>query len=906
MTPTPDTQILYKELRSALLTRNDAAALTILQQIVSINPHDAAAARQLAEISARVKSNGGTGKEQNAITKEKYKKYRSACLAHNDEEAFSLLEEIIQLDALDQGALQQRADVGKRIAKAKATTITAALQSGDTEQITRIVEELRRYAPDDFLNSIPDFSAALSIYNAAKSKKLKKQFDAKVAELQEMTTLAQKQEMALSIERFASENSIIMDSETSKRFQQIHSEWQEWQCLNEQKKEFSVLQEEYAAIRAQLRAQENLTFCWESLLKMQEKAKALHMIDELEPFLKRLELAKEKIRLIKRSELNKKMLKRAISTLMSVLALGTFVLLAYAYNTVDKRCMELRSAVEAKNVADAKVLLEKGRLLSHLYKRINSAYAVQLSKTENWLRGHNILLANLREYSSWLTENKGHSSIEHIETLLVSIHNADTWIKELREQYNSPPPSKLLSLHQAFKKEVQVDLKDQALERYLNPPPNANMAQLAKLYEEYKRHRNILQLNATENKKVREKYDTLCRDILLSDLHNRSTVENAYHLAQTYANHLELSDDVITQLKTLLSQYDSFEKLPDILANCTTLKDYISKLQQHRECLTAASFDVPFDDYEKILNNIAILKIRLYLERRGIRFLDVDEMQKRLEQVKQVYSNKKSLFENQSTTELSRITNLMTQPGGPAWSDKFKQVHGIKEIQIGTISIISQRHILREVLPNGTYSRQKQDIPATSDIKPLLLFNLRKSVGIERDALLRGKILPTTIMSNLAKFQTSEGSPLARAYLYSLAIDLLKTIDNVSNGMIFSESLWKDVKSFEELKTWVREKDVAISENCWLLKHKVQTERKLNSFFSEASKHDYASEIKNTISRLESDECILAGYVNKDGKFVSISSHRGKVHYYARGTRLVPYKGQRIPPYTPIISLNIE
>ena len=124
--------------------------------------------------------------------------------------------------------------------------------------------------------------------------------------------------------------------------------------------------------------------------------------------------------------------------------------------------------------------------------------------------------------------------------------------------------------------------------------------------------------------------------------------------------------------------------------------------------------------------------------------------------------------------------------------------------------------------------------------------------------------------------------------------------------MIFSVSLWKDVKSFEELKTWVREKDVAISENCWLLKHKVQTERKLNSFFSEASKHDYASEIKNTISRLESDECILAGYVDKDGKFVSISSHRDKMHYYASGTRLLPYKGQRVPPYTPIISLNIE
>ena len=130
------TNELYKQLRAATVTKDDAAVYSILSQIVAIDPTDADAVSRLATMK-KSRAASTPQKKTESITKELYKKYRSACLAHDDNYAYSLLEEILRLAPGDLEAEQQKQSLGKRIASSLASTLTETVNAGDVEGIAK-------------------------------------------------------------------------------------------------------------------------------------------------------------------------------------------------------------------------------------------------------------------------------------------------------------------------------------------------------------------------------------------------------------------------------------------------------------------------------------------------------------------------------------------------------------------------------------------------------------------------------------------------------------------------------------------------------------------------------------------------------------------------------------------------
>ncbi len=902
---TMDTAPLYKELRAALLSRDDAAAINVLRRIVAINPQDTSAARQLAELSAKSKPTVSAAKPgPNAITRELYKKYRTACLAHNDTEAFEILEKIIKLDSLDDDAKRQRTEVGKRIALSLEQQLQAAMESGDINQISAMVQEMRSYAADDVLMNIGDFAAALSLYNADKNKQLQKQIAEFVAEMSLLKDVEEKQKKALFIERFACDNGVAINSSHASILKQVHDAWKELQQLREQEQQFDELSDEYARIRDLVREQTDLPACRDALMQLRTKVSQLTKLDEhaLETFLKRIDLSLEKIRRIRAAAIRKKVLKSALSSVASIVGVSSIVLFGYAHSTADERCAEFVNAVKAKDVKSAQLLLDGIYIMEPIYKLVSSDYDIILNKTREWVNTYQQHADQLTAYKQWLTQHRKRDAESLVGYLKNHVGPACQLLEKLKAEYLYNPPADLLRLHQDAINEIVGSLKY----RYMQPPQGADMNTLAMLYGEYQAYKGIIGFTPEEDTEIRKTYLKLCENILFYNMNSHEAIAYSLSLYHQYKQYLPLTEELATRLNDYRQNLEAYANLPSLLASSTSLNDYISKLKQSQGMLKTSSIEVPMQQLESLQSELPGMKTRLYLKKAGINITDTNEMKQKLALARKAYVGDGSFFPSYAESDLVRITNQLTDMSGPAWTNNFEQLIENKKVLIGKVAHVNNHTYFREYLTDDKMSKEKKTLNTLTNIRPLNMSRLRRTLSIDRDSLLRGKIRPTKLLNTIASSVIEDASPLANAYLFSLTLDLLKSVHEIENGMCFSKSLLQDVAEWEKLKSWLRSKGVNMNDKCWMSSHPLEVQPKIKRFMRDVSTHDYEAEIRDRLAQLENSDCVLVGYFAPNGQMMNIVPADNRKLYYVSNGALVPYQGKVGTPFMPILAVDVD
>lgn len=902
---TIDTAPLYKELRAALLSRDDVAAMNVLRRIVAINPQDASAARQLAELSAKGKPAApGTKPGPNAITRELYKKYRTACLAHNDTEAFEILEKIIQLDSLDDDAKRQRTEVGKRIASSLEQQLQAAMESGEINQISAVVKKMRSYAADEILMNIGDFAAALSLYQADKNKQLQKQIAEFVAEMSLLTDVEEKQKKALFIERFACDNGVAINSSHASILKQVHDAWKELQQLREQEQQFDELSDEYARIRDLVREQTDLPACRDALMQLRTKVSQLTKLDEhaLETFLKRVDLSLEKIRRIRAAAIRKKVLKSALSSMASIVGVSSIVLYGYAHSTADERCAEFVNAVKAKDVKSAQLLLDGIYIMEPIYKLVSSDYDIILNKTREWVHTYHQQVDKLKQYKQWLTQHRNHDSESLVGYLKNHVDPACQMLEKLKVEYQYNPPEDLFRLHQEAINDIVGTLKY----RYMQPPTGTDLHTLAKLYGEYQAYKGIIGFTAEEDATVRKTYLKLSEEILFLNLYSHEAIDNSLSLYHQYKQVLPLTEDVVTRLNDYRKNLEAYTNLPSLLASSTGLKDYISKLKQAQSLLQTASVDVPMKQLEALQSELPTMKTRLYLKKHGINITNTDEMKQKFTLARKAYVGDGSFFPSYAEADLVRLTNMLTDHRGPAWSNDYEQLIEKGKVLIGKIAQVNNHLYFRQYLAGDKMSKEKKTLANLTNVRSLNMSRLSRELSIDRHALLRGKTRPTKLMHTIASSVMDDASPMANAYLFSLTLDLLKSVHEIENGVCFSKSLQQDMAEWEKLKSWLRGKGVHMNDKCWMNPHPLEAQTKIKRFLRGVSGNDYEAEIRDCLAKLENSDCVLVGYFAPSGQMVNIIPADNRKLYYVSNDTLVPYQGKAGTPFMPILSVDVD
>lgn len=908
---TPATKDLYKQLRTATLTKDEAAAVRILQRILAIDPGDESAARQLAALSGRLKKNPAKEKKkkETTATKSLYQRYRTASLAHNDEEAFSLLEEILRLDPDDTEAEKQKRAVGRRLANSLAPELSEAVASGEIAGISSLLEKLEHYAEKDFLETLPDYAAANALYQAEQTRVAKEKLNELLKEFALAEEPFARHEKASSIQDFAEKNGLELSPKIQTCITEAHDNWEQLCRESDQYEEFNALADEYNQLKQKVSLREELQNRRVELEMLRNRVRQLDGVTEVDYLVEQMDKTMAKIIRGQQEQKKKKLLLRCLlwGCLALLAAVGGVV--TYAYKTVDERRNALFRALAQKNAQAVRALVENAYPMAYIYRRVDPSYTEQLNRAYRWLRGYNDISHKVRQYEKWLDENMGKSDIAQSEALLEGISRGESLLEEMNGKYGVTPSADLARKHEQFCNEVVIELKQKALSKYNNPPADSGLETLANLYSEYKGVRHRMEFSEEENAAIRQAFRQRAENILFHQIDDENALNKAIEQCKKYTAPLELPDEMLRRLTELRRGLTEFLTIDQQLKQCSTLDEYIRVLRKSEKYLNGIPGCCKPDvlaAYANALPNVVLRMRADALSRRYARMSD-SELKEPLEKIRDVYSGKASLFSDFDKAEYSRIVDLLTLPEkSPFWSNKFRQITNDGKIYIGTVFQVNNIPHLRKVKDDGTISDNCIRISGSYKNKSLELQTLRVNVGINRLDLHRGVVHPTQLMLNLAKANSDKYSALARAYLFSLCIDLLNCVEEERSGVLLSVQLKKDIKRFKELSVWLSRNGAPLSENCWIKTHSVESEARIRQFFDSIADRDYAAEIVDAVGRLKNGGTILVGYVSRDGKYVSLRANTsGKRYLYSLG-KLAEYTEGIGTPFAPVFTIDYK
>lgn len=908
---TPATKDLYKQLRTATLTKDEAAAVRILKRILEADPGDKDAAKQLAALTAGGKGSAASGekkkkKKEVSATKMLYQRYRSACMAHNDAEAFDLLEEILKLEPEDSEAIAQKTAVGKRLASSYAPELAEAVASGEVEKITRMLEKLQRYASDEYLQMLPDYASAKAIYRAEQTRVAKEKLKALIDEFSQLQEPFARHEKASSIQDFAEKNGLVLEPETQAGIAGAHEAWEQLCRESEQYEEFNTLADEYKQLQQKVSLREELQNCRVELELLRERTRQLTEVSEADYLVEQIDKTMRKVMRAQQEQKKKKLVLRGFTWGGLALLAAAGGLCVYAHTSVETRCQELAQVLSNKNIQGTRVLVDKAYPMAYIYKKMDAGYTELLNRASAWLKAYDVHADKVAAYEKWLDEHLGKSSLSQSETLLENIGRGETLLSELANVFGLTPSAELIRKHKQFCSEV-ISLKQKAFDKYRNPPGDVGLEVLANQYKEYVGLRHLMEFSGEENTVIQQAFRQRAERVLFQNVEDARELNKAIEQCKKYMSSLELPSEILDRLIALRNELQEYQNLDQQLKQCSTLDEYIRTLRKCEKYLGAVSGSCTPDMLASFAHRLPDILFRMRadaLSRKYARMSD-SELRSKLERIRQVYSGKASLFSDFNKTKYSGIVDKMTLPeSGAHWSDKFRQIICGDKVYIGKISKVNDIPYVREVTPNGKLSDEALKINGVYKNIPLVMKTLRANVGISRMDLQRCVLLPTNLMSSLAKANDKTYSPLARAYLFGLCVQMLDCVDEEDSGVLLSAQLRKDIAAFNELSRWLSRHKIPLAENCWTKRHSLEAERKINRFFESVANKDYAADIMESVDRLRSKECELVGYVNKEGNYVPLKTKKSDKMYQFSNGKLVEHMDGKGAPYAPVFVID--
>lgn len=903
------TKDLYKKLRAATIKRDDAEIRSILTKIVQCDPADRNAITQLKELEAKI----ATHTPQNvakpkAATSKLYAKFRNACLTKNDLQAYEIICQILEITPDDQEAQKQKVELGLRVATARAGKLENALETGNEKIISQVVQEFLPLASVNDLLNIPNFSAAHAIHQSYLHKSYLNELAQLRQEMQDTEGAYEREQKAKAIEVYTADKKLVLAPDLKAELETIHQEWMQVCRESAQYATFNSLAKEYNNLQQQVALKENLDDAKIRLEEIQQTVESLNEVPEAANMLQQLKLTLKKTKAgLAAQRRNRKMVMNLLTLMTGALLLSAGVGY-YAYSHVPMRTDELKTAVQQKNITAAQALLDEAYPMSKVYSLFSTEYAEWLDRTTKWVEKYNNSIARLQEFEKWLDANLNHANSDNARELMNEMNKHSLMIDELVHEYNYKMSSDLSHKASTFNRELTEKVNYEAWTRFNNPPADATIAQLAELYSKYKDFRDSVgSFGPDENRAIRTAFCTRVERLISGNKDNPEQLDALNKEIKKHAATLELPQELLDLLAVYHTQSKDFQQLPTRLGQCLTISDYINTIRKCEALVVAENKDLSVDTLSRQAAYLPELVIKLKAGQYSATLgnLNYSALLKKLADIRNAYSANGSIFVNFSPTEYTRIVDLMTQPKkAPEWSNSYHQVTTKTTVHIGSMTKNAKGISLREVTPGMKLARKATELSKNCQTQQLTHANIRQEMGFNRLSLQQGKVNPLHLMSNLSKASSKSYAQLAKAYLYSLSIDLLNLVDTSDSGVVFSPSLQENIRKFNELRQELATKGVSLTPGCWCLSHPISADEKLQKFFEKSSRNDYIKEILDNISRLQTAKSEFAGYINKEGKYTFTKSYPSEKLYYLKGGKLSPLDSSVTAPFTPVFYID--
>ena len=911
------TQDLYRNLREARMSRNDAEILRVLQQIVATDPQDRDAAAQLAELKKRMPEQPrpkAAADKNYHLTKDLFRKLRHAIIEHDEYTAFRIVEEILAIDPQNKDAEMQKRDLGQRLAAQAARPLKQHLETGDLPAMIALVAELRTYATEDYLETLPDYSAAAYMVNAEHQKKARTGLQEAYNALMQVTGTEARELAAQALERQALENNLSFEPAQRAELEKIHAAWQEVLRIRNMQERLEEQQLAYDDCCKMLRQTKDYAAAIPALDKCIAELSPLTELPEAQALLDTIEKRRQRLQDILTSVNRGKAVKKMVSSSIIALGIGAVAVVGYAYCTANEMNTKLLALRQAKQAQQMQTTLYTQRYIIPIAVRLNSDYAATHKQSQAWLKDWHEAQASYENTLKELKLKVQDSAASDFSQLLTLISKVTALNELLSKEYSAPPTQAQLILQTDLISHVE-ERKDQELQQYLSIPTSTGLPELRALYAKYK----ILQRVFPQPEDVQQRVADSFLNVLLARWEDSSSaVAVEQHLREF--DEISVEMDLPLDLRNILAnRLGEFKNLAQ-LAHCHTLAEYVALIKEHPILLEFGnnpySLDSLLQTADTYNRNGGDLVIRQHLQelydKKRIGGVTKAALQGRigtqdyLTALREIYFDNASVYMGQpQPASINAYVDAMTQTKkAAAWRKDYSLVEDSNKskVWVGVAQPVKQvqgRYIVNALAEDGKKWVKIADVTSLTPPVRMSLHKMREQCGMKRIDLQCGLHTPAELMMKIVKLTDADGPVLARAYLFDLVVSMAENLpDAFVGGYGLSDSMRQDIKHFKELKN-----NRSLSEGCWLKALSIAETRKWQDFFNACRTHDYVREIRGTLDTLSAGRLDFAGYVNEKGVPKLIPSASSKL-YIIRNGSLEPIEEKTTVPFTPLFNLK--
>lgn len=916
------TDQLYSQLRSALIRRNENEAIDILTQIIQADPADKDAVRQLEALSSKKTKTAApvvaraevplsvAAKAVSPLTKELYVQFRTACLAHDEEAAFAVMSEIIRRDPADMNATQQHEEIGQRLAAKLATELPAVLESRNATLIAKVVQRMKEYAAEEYLMGLPEYEEACAVYKNHTQKTAQTAIATQFENLDTVEEPRERHQTATEIERYAAEHEVRLSAEQRKKLASAHEDWELHQVNERELAVYKTLNNQLSSIKAKLEAGtpprafiKPLDDIRVQAAGLQSEKKSGLLIQDVDKLRKTCIAQDKKIR----SRFVRKMMCWIFLLGLSASA-GT--LGWYVFDTVEERTDALKNVAQSRQIAEMVDELHRNRYLEHLYRNISLEYKRAHATVAAIAQEYEANVEKLRQFEEWLEARYKDITLDTLEENVRYLRSFDKLRSNMETRFSYAEAQSLKDREQKLLHKINEELKSQvinSLEDDMAKSETLDLEQLTANYKIYQKYLRVIDFSNAEKSALDASFQDAVERTLLR---READVDEMIRQARRYRSRLNISEALINRLNGLKEEKIRFENLPKQLSKCRTLAEYlqtVSTCQSSISLISNACSLESLNQYKEKLSGMAMRTLLNSEYEEALNYSD-DELLSIIKRVNAAYSGKASLFDGKlDVGSLNTIIDKMTLPEtSPMWSDYFSQITSGDTIYIGKLLDDKSNRGVREVTLSGELADSIVPVNETYVVRELSLSKLRSSMGFNRAELQECAVLPTTLMRNLAVSNNVEHAPVARAYLFSLVIDMLQCKNDLESGVLFSDSLQSALQLFKQLQRDLESRNFLLGSSCWLRRRPKEVDDLVIKFFEQIRNFDYDTEVTNTLKNIVNAKVQLAGYFDKDGQFVPIGNNESKELYIIEKGKFVRFHGGNGAPFAPLFVIDAE
>lgn len=916
------TDQLYSQLRSALIRRNENEAIDILTQIIQADPADKDAVRQLEALSSKKTKTAApvvaraevplsvAAQAVSPLTKELYVQFRTASLAHDDEAAFAVMSEIIRRDPADMNATQQHEEIGQRLAAKLATELPAVLESRNATLIAKVVQRMKEYASEEYLLGLPKYEEACTVYKNHTQKTAQAAIASQFENLDALEEPGERHQTATEIERYAAEHEVRLSAEQRKKLASAHEDWELHQVNERELAVYKTLNNQLSTIKTKLEAGtaprtfiKLLDDIRAQAAGLQSEKKSGLLIQEVDKLRKSCIAQDKKIR--------SRFVRKTVCWLVLLgLSASAGTLSWYVFDTVEERTDALENVVRSRQIAEIMDELQRNRYLEHLYRPISLEYKRAHATVTAMVQEYEADVEKLRQFEEWLEARYKDITLDTLEENVRYIRSFDKLRSNLENRFSYSESQSLKDREQKLFHKINDELKSQvinSLEDDMGKSETLDLEQLAAKYKIYQKYLKVIDFSHEEKSALEDSFQDAVERTLLR---READVDEMIRLARRYRTRLNIPDSLMNRLTGLKEEKIRFENLPKQLSNCRTLAEYLQTVSTCKSSISMIPNACSLETLNQNKDNLSGMAMRMLLNagyEEALNYSD-NELLTVIKRVNAAYSGKGSLFEGKlDEGALNAIIDKMTLPeSSPMWSDYFSQITSGDIIYIGKLLDDKSQRGVREVTLSGELADSTVPVDEHYEVRELALSKLRSSMGFNRSALQECAVLPTTLMRNLAVSNNMEHAPVAKAYLFSLVVDMLQCKNDLESGVLFSDSLKTTLQLFKQLKRDLEAKNFLLGSSCWLRRRSKEVDELVIKFFEQIRNFDYDTEVTNTLKNIVNAKVQLAGYFDKDGQFVSIGNKECKELYIIEKDKFVRFHGGQGAPFAPLFAIVVE